>query len=363
MTVASGLRATTRALNCVALAIVLLLGHVAMAAAGDDKVGLPRDWQLPVRVSVAMRLLDVAQVQETQGLMNARIELSYRWADPRLAFDRVKEGVGRLDFFDAAAKAKLQKIWTPSVEIENLVGSPRQDQMGLSISATGEVLLVRTIDASFRLAANMSTFPFDRQRLTVQVVATQYGLHDVVLVYTQDDDTLSGITLTPLTPLWALKRLDFIGSNYVAWNGASHSRMAVTVVADRKWTVYIARIFLPFLLIMSISLFVLWSKDYNPSSKGPQIFSGMLALVALSFTFEAQFPGSMSANTPIATMVSSGFVYLIGALTVYIALMNPNASWAVKNPGVAAELRAVIPWAFPLLALIFWASLVAMAAA
>jgi len=187
-------------------------------------------------------------------------------------------------------------------------------------------------------------------------------LHEVVLVHTQDDDAFSGFTRTPLTPLWALKRLDFIGSNYVAWNGDSHSRMAATVVADRKWTIYLARVFLPFLLIMSISLFVIWPRDYNPGSKGPQIFSGLLALVALSFTYEAQFPGSMSADTPIATMVSSGFVYLITALAAYIVLMDPAATWAEKHPGMFVEIRAILRWALPLLALIFWASLIATAA-
>ncbi len=362
MSVTVSLRPLIRAVRGAALGAVFLLGCVGNVGAADEKPGLPRDWQLPVPVSVAMRVLDIAQVLETQGQMNARVEMTYRWNDPRLAFDRVKEGVARLDFFDAAAKAKLLKIWSPSVEIENLVGSPRQDQLGLSISSAGDIQMVRTVDATFRVAADLSAFPLDHQRLSVQLVSTQYGLHEVVLAHTQDDDTFSGFTRTPLTRLWAINRLDFIGSSYVAWNGDNHSRMAATILVDRKWTIYLARVFLPFLLIMSISLFVILPKDYNPGSKGPQIFSGLLALVALSFTYEAQFPGSMSADTPIATMVSSGFVYLIAALAAYILLMNPAAPWAEKHPGLFIEVRAILRWALPLLALIFWASLVATAA-
>ena len=357
------MRSLGRTLQGAGLVLLLLLSSIGAAfAAADDKPGLPRDWQLPVRVSVALRVLDLAQVLETQGQMNARIELTYRWSDPRLAFDKVKEGVPRLDFFDAAAKARLLKIWNPSVEIENLAGSPRQDQLGLSIASTGEVMLVRTVDANFRISANLAEFPFDSQRLAVQLVSTQYGLQEVVLVHTQDDDASSGFTRTPLTPLWLLKRLDFLGSSYVAWNGDSHSRMTSTLVADRKWPIYLARVYLPFLLVMSISLFTLWPKEYNPGSKGPQIFSGLLALVALGFTYEAQFPGSMSANTPIATMVSSGFIYLITALTAYILLMNPAAAWAERNPGFFSEVRSVVSWGVPLLALIYWASLIAASA-
>ncbi|MEI8394434.1 MAG: hypothetical protein WCF85_06845 [Rhodospirillaceae bacterium] len=355
------IRSLIRALQGAALVLLLLVGAGA-AFAADDKPDLPRGWQLPVRISVAMRILDIAQILETQGQMNARVEITYRWSDPRLAFDKVKEGVPRLDFFDAAAKVKLQKIWNPSVEIENLAGSPRQDQLGLSIAATGEVMLVRTVDANFRISTNLAEFPFDSQRLTVHLVSTRYGLQEVVLVHTRDDDASSGFTRTPLTPLWLLKRLDFLSSSYVAWNGDSHSRMAATVVADRKWPIYLARVYLPFLLVMSISLFTLWPKEYNPGSKGPQIFSGLLALVALGFTYEAQFPGSMSANTPIATMVSSGFIYLITALTAYIMLMNPAAEWAERNPGFFSEMRSVVSWGVPLLALIYWASLIATSA-
>ena len=360
--ITTGTARAIRALASLALIATFLFGGIGGANAADEEPGPPRDRQLPVRVFVAMRILDVAQVQETLGQMNARVELSYRWNDPRLSFDRIKAGVTRQDFFDAAAKQQFQKIWTPAMAIENLVGSPREDQIGLSISANGDILLVRTIGADFRLATDMSTFPFDRQRLMVQVVSTQYSLHDVILVHTEEDDMLSGITRTPLTPLWALKRLDFIGSNYVAWNGDSYSRMTIVLVADRKWAIYLSRLFLPFLLIVSISLFVLWSDEYNPASNGPQIFSGMLALVALIFTFEAEFPGSMSADTPIATMVSSGFVYLIATLAAYVGLMNPSASWAEKHPHLFAEVRTVIRWALPLLAAIFWTSMVATAA-
>ena len=200
MSVTDSARPLIRAIRSAALTAVFLLGCVGTVSAADEKPGLPRDWQLPVPVSVAMRVLDIAQVLETQGQMNARVEMTYRWNDPRLAFDRLKEGVARLDFFDAAAKAKLQKIWSPAVEIENLVGSPRQDQLGLSISSAGNIQMVRTVDATFRVAADLSAFPLDHQRLSVQLVSTQYGLHEVVLAHSQDDDAFSGFTRTPLIP-------------------------------------------------------------------------------------------------------------------------------------------------------------------
>ena len=71
-----------------ALALVLLLGTAAQAGELTD---LPRDEPLPIRVAIAIRVIDISQVQETAGLMAARVELTYRWQDRRLAFDRVRE--------------------------------------------------------------------------------------------------------------------------------------------------------------------------------------------------------------------------------------------------------------------------------
>ena len=51
------------------------------------------------------------------------------------------------------------------------------------------------------------------------------------------------------------------------------------------------------------------------------IFSSLLALAAISFTFESSFPGSISLNTPVAEMISLGYLYLVTVLMFEICLL------------------------------------------
>lgn len=90
-------------------------------------------------------------------------------------------------------------------------------------------------------------------------------------------------------------------------------------------------------MIMLASLFVLLSPDTNYFSKGTMIFSAMLALVALNFTLEGSFPGSLSLPTPVSSILTSGFFYLAAALGLNVLVMNPDSKWARKNVLLATE--------------------------
>ena len=114
-------------------------------------------------------------------------------------------------------------------------------------------------------------------------------------------------------------------------------------------------------MVMVSPLLVLWAPDSNNFSKGQLIFSGMLALVALSFTLEGNFPGSISMPTPVSAILTTGFLFLVFCLALNLTAMNPEASWARRNPYVAAEVRSLIKWAVPLGMLTIWASIVLQA--
>lgn len=57
-------------------------------------------------------------------------------------------------------------MWTPGTEIENQISEPRSSSVSLSRRADGTVTRIRRLDADFRIDADMTTFPFDRQRPT-----------------------------------------------------------------------------------------------------------------------------------------------------------------------------------------------------
>jgi hypothetical protein len=337
------------------LVIATMLIQTAPGRAADDN-------ELPVVVGVVARVLDVSRIQEVAGEMAATIELTMRWSDRQLAFDPVKEGRGVKEFFGRPALAELEKIWNPSVTVRNMIGSARVDETGLLITAGGQATLVRTIDSTFRLSIDMGDFPFDRAALPIELISTRYDGAHLALVHRAQDEAASTVTQNPRVAGWRLRGLSFENGSFTAWNAEQRGVLTVFINATRKSGPYAARIFIPFFMIMMSSLFVLWTPDTNFFSKGTMIFSSLLALVALSFTFENSFPGSISLQTPVSTIVTSGYVYLVGALMLNILAMNPDMAWAKHHPFVANEVRSVIKWAVPSITLVIWAALILQAA-
>ena len=343
--------------------VLLATGALLLSAAGAQAAELtdmPSGGQLPVRVSTAIRVLDIAQIMETTGQLNARVELTYRWTDRRQAFDAVKEAVAHKDYFGDVAVARLRQMWTPAIEIENLSGSPRQDQSGLTIESDGDITLVRRLDATFRVNVDMSSFPFDVQTLDIDLTSNRYSLREVILVHTESDQAHSSFASRLQTPLWRIAMLNFNNANYVGWNGEPHSRLSVSMVTERLYGQYLIRIFIPFLMLMSSTLVILWTPDTTMplAPKGALAFTTLLALVALSFTFESNFPGSMSTGTPIAKILSIGYLYVVSVLILSMLLLNKELAWAKRHPNIFLELSAFVRWGLPGAVFCYWTALV-----
>jgi len=351
---------TTALLSGLAWLVAALLLLAATGSRAVEITEIPSGEPMPIRVATAIRVIDIAQVLETVGQLNARIELTYRWTDRRQAFDAVKEAVSHKDYFGDAAVARLRQMWTPAIEIENLSGTPRQDQSGLTIEANGDVTLVRRVDATFRVGVDMSSFPFDVQSLDIDLTSNRYGLRDVLLAHTEADEAHSSFATHLQTPLWKIRSLDFRNTSYIGWNGEPHSRMTVSMVTERLYGQYLVRIFIPFLMLMSSTIVILWVPDTTMplAPKGALAFTTLLALVAMSFTFESNFPGSMSTGTPIAQIVSTGYLYVVSVLILCMLLINKELAWAKRHPNIFLELSGFVRWGLPGAVLCYWASLV-----
>ena len=231
------------------------------------------------------------------------------------------------------------------------------------IESSGAVTLVRRLDASFRIGIDMGYFPFDSQALDIILTSNRYNAHEVLLVHNAADADHSAFPTRLQTPLWTLSRLDVRNTIYAGWSGPPHSRLTFTLDAERLYGQYLIRIFLPFLALMSSTLVILWSTDETMAlaPKGALAFTTLLALVALSFTFESNFPGSMSQSTPIARIISTGYLYIVSVLFLNMFLLNKDFFFARRAPLMFAEIGAYVRWALPLGVLVYWTGLIVRA--
>ncbi|MBL6613370.1 MAG: neurotransmitter-gated ion-channel ligand-binding protein [Reyranella sp.] len=334
------------------VALIGLIASVGSARAQTtDLPPLPRGVELPIQVRLSVRILNVTRVLETTGELGASIEYTQRWTDPGLRFDAVAQGTQHLDFSGPAAEARLAKMWQPGIAIDDMIGSPRAASVALSIYSDGRVVLIRRLDADFRVSVDMSSFPFDIQRFLIRFSTPRHANHEVVITTTEFDRSFSTIAGELSVNNWRSRNVGFRQDTFYGWNARPFSRMTFVVTVQRSWTRYILRMFVPFIAIMSLSLFILWAPETVLASnqRAPLVFTTLLALAALSFTFEASFPGSISMNSPIATMISMGYFYLPAVLVIDVFLSLKNSAIARRYPYLLPEMRRNLRLTVPVL--------------
>ncbi|CAN5337564.1 ligand-gated ion channel [soil metagenome] len=336
-----------------ALLLVLLLvaglgaeAH-AQEAATAARPMLPATVELPVRVRVALRVLNVLEIKEVAGQGRLHVELTQRWHDPRLVFDATARGLARDDRVCDEAEDHLKTIWTPGLTLDNQIGDKDSRTVALSVYANGDVMLIERFESDFRFRMNMDAFPFDRQNLTISLSLPRYAQQEAVIVTTEADRQFSGIDGSLSVVDWRPVSLRFANDTVMGWNARSYSRLNATVTMARDAERYLLRVFVPIMAVLAVSLFVLWSPGLKEQDKGGLIFSSLLALAAISVTFESSLPGASSLNTPIAEMTSLGYLYLVTVLMFEImlsaAIAHPQWRWS----GEAAALRLHMRWALP----------------
>jgi hypothetical protein len=343
------------------VALLLVLSAALMSApvqAGPGRESLPDGVELPVRVRIGLRVLDITEIKEVTGRARLVIEVTQRWSDPRRRFDPLDAGASRIDRVGDDARQFIAGIWTPGVAIDNQIGEPRGTTEAVSVYADGNVVLVERYEADFRVAVDMSAFPFDRQQLGLSFSLPRYAKQDAMLVTTETDRLFSRIEPKLSVIDWRPLDLSFYYDEATGWNARAYSRLNATVGVERLSERYLLRLFIPIVSTLAVSLFVLWIPGAAPKDHGSLVFSALLALAAISFTYEASFPGSISLNTPIAKIISLGYFYLVVVVLVDALLWKPRSDPDSRFHLLASGLRSHSRWALPSIMVIVCLALV-----
>jgi hypothetical protein len=242
-------------------------------------------------------------------------------------------------------------MWQPGMVIENLIGAARGQTVALSVAEDGRITLIRRLDGDFRVRINMSGFPFDVQHLPLRFIVPRYPANQVVVTTTEADRAESSIEPTLSLANWRSKSIGFEQDSFSGWSAQPFNRLSAVITVERNSTRYLLRVFVPFTALMSISILLLWAPTtlVNMGSRPTLTFSSLLALSAMAFTFEASFPGSISMNSPIAAMISMGYLYLPMVLAIDLYLGNENSRLKKTHPLLLQEIRRNVRVTVPLL--------------
>ena len=291
---------------------------------------LPQNVELPLKVNIIISIKDIIEIREIDGIARVDVEIIQEWVDPAASFDPIEQGAWRIDHVATLAEQYLNTIWTPHLLADNRISDIESKTLAVSIYSNGKIMLIERYKSDFKIDIDMSAFPFDQQNLVLKFSLPNYSKQDVILVSNEASRKLSQVSDHLSIVDWMPRDLKVLNKEIIGWNANKYSSMHSIVTLERRSSRFALQTFSPVFTMLMVSILVLYSTVLDAKTKAALIFSSLLGLSALSFTFESTFPGSFSLNTPISKIIAIGYLYLIIILLFKSFLGNKSESKLYK---------------------------------
>jgi uncharacterized Tic20 family protein len=340
----------------------------AMATVDKTLTVIPQGRGMPIMIRVGLTFIELKGINENEGSFTATVDMRVRWQDLRLQFARTAGSTGYQEWNGEEAKQKMAEIWTPQLEYGNLKGEPTYSKRGLRIYADGTVEYMQRTAGTFNADYSLENFPFDRQKLSVEMISRIEPLQRVLLDFRQDELEFSNNDNGNKLDGWSLGLVELSKDSVQAWRGEHNSRVKASLVVKRDQPSLLATIFVPLVASLLIPLLVLWLNKYQDGEFAVDAFEltnisigGLFAVVALNFTVNSSFVQLASGDNPVMRLFALNYFMLALSIAVGILLYQFNLVRRWFGTHVQAEFYAFICWAVPVLAFGTAAAMVLMA--
>jgi hypothetical protein len=322
--------------------LVICLVAVALGAnaqsgstAGDLTSTRPNAGGEPDEITVRLGLLDIADIDDREQLFDVDVFVEVEWRDPRLA---VGEDVsGDLRTF------AVGEIWSPRLLIVNNRGLDFLLPEVATVDRQGNVIARQRLAGTLAVDLELRDFPFDTQRLPIELVSYQYDASEIVfsenseLVARLEDLSGDGWTYSALEPEPIVYRLKD--------DGRGGSGIVFAVTAKRGAAFYIYTLALP----MTLILFLAWMTHWLPVNVIPprmgMASATVFSLIAFGVSFRLTLP-RIAYLTDADRFVLYATLLVLASLAVAVTTVR----WASTDRTDAAErLTRQARRAFPVL--------------
>jgi hypothetical protein len=310
---------------------------------GDEEEGTaiaPPNPSGPTIVGVGFHVNDIRGIDPVANQFQFRGYIRVLWCDPRLSFDPETEGQSERIFMGEQAERERTRIWSPSGYPVNKVGELSSSERVLRIRHDGTV--EQTINVSVPLATqfDLRRFPFDRQTLELQVESFAWNRDHLQFVH---DETISGFREGIAIPEWGIETvIGQVKEVSVMRSDTPFARYVLEIEIARKPGFYLWKVFLPLVLIVSLSWSVFWMTDERFSNRSRISATGVLTIVAYQFAFAKDLP-RIGYLTLLDQIMIGSFILL--AVTVVESLLVDRAG--KTDPSEAKRIDRTSRWLFP----------------
>jgi len=325
-------------------------------AADKSLTVIPQGRGMPMLIRVGLSFIELKDINENDGSFTATVDMRLRWQDMRLSYPSANTVAGYQEFTGNDADKKLTEIWNPKVEFGNLKGSPTYTKRGLRVFPDGTVEFMLRTTAAFSADYSLDNFPFDRQRLSIEMLSRIEPLQRVLLDFRQDELEFSNTKYNVAMQGWSPGLVELTKDTVPAWRGEENSRVKAALVVKRQQISLLATIFVPLFASLLIPLLMIWLNSYEDGEFTIDAFQlnnisigGLFAVVALNFTVNSSFIKLASGDNPVMRLFGLNYFMLAVSFGVGVLLFRFNVVRRLFGTHVQAEFYDVICWAIPVL--------------
>lgn len=262
---------------------------VTATQALDLPPGTPQTFGLdaPLDVAVGIKIDQITFVDQKSENYGAVATIRLEWQDPQLAFDADDSNSEALIMPPAefAAFVRSKGALVPAFEIANQQSRKWEHQALAVIWPTGRVRYYEK--SSLTLQApyfNFTRYPFDHQKFYLEVVSLY---PDRLVSYSVLDD-LSGLGGLLGEEEWILENPRMELSLVEGLSGQPSAKVALAFEGRRHVMYYALRIFLPMLVLVTVSWAIFFLNEYR---KRAEIAGGnLLVFVAFNWAVSEDLP-------------------------------------------------------------------------
>lgn len=298
----------------------------------------------PIPVEVGIRLHQIVNINQKKENFTVVITLKAKWSDPLLAYEPVKSN----DFMmldKKAFKALMLKKGTlyPAVVVFNQQGRNHTHNSLVSITPDGVISYLERATMVLQASKfNFRSFPFDTQLFEIHLdslLPEDRFVFKELKGYSRMDDKLG-------EEEWLVTGFSTKITSTTDTTVVPGSRLTLSFTGKRHYVYYITKIFIPVTLIVIVSWFTFFLKDY--SKRIDLAGANLLLFIAFNFTISNELP-KLGYITFLDAFLVSTFV-----ITSIVVLVNVLLK-RMQNHGrheVAESIDRYALWAYPLIYLI-----------